>query len=79
MPQTKVSDKYQVVIPKKIRERIKIKEGQELNVYALDEGILLTPQKRWPEEYIGSQKDIWKNIDVAKYLMEERESWHQKE
>lgn len=78
MPLTKVSGKYQVVIPKKVRDKARIKEGQELNVYVLEEGILLTPKKKWPEDYIGSQKDIWQNVDVAKYLAEERDSWSRK-
>lgn len=76
MPITKVSDKYQVVIPKKTRERLKIKKGQHLYVYAFPESIILTPQKKWPEDYLGSEKDIWSKIDVAKYLDEEHHSWN---
>jgi len=75
MLRAKVSNKYQVVIPKPARDRLKIKEGQELNVYIGDDVILMTPQRKWPDDYIGSQKDIWSKIDVIKYLREERASW----
>lgn len=75
MATTKVTTKYQVVIPKIIRQQASIKEGQELYVYMVGKEILLSPKKRWPGDYIGSQKDVWQNIDVAKYLKEERSAW----
>lgn len=77
MAKTKISQKYQVVIPKSIRTRLKLHEGQDLNVYALDDAILLTPTKKWPDEYLGSQKDIWGAIDIAQYLSDERGSWEE--
>lgn len=75
MAQTKVSSKYQIVIPKSVREKVGLTEGQSLHVYPLDQGILLTKEKRWPEDYLGSEKDFWAKIDVAKYLQAERDSW----
>lgn len=77
MAKTRISDKYQVVIPKVIREQLGFKEGQRLEVYALDDGVLLTTQKRWPDDYIGTQKKIWDKIDVVNYLRQERNSWDQ--
>ena len=41
MAQTTVSSKYQVVIPKEIRERTGIKPGQKLSVIATATGIHL--------------------------------------
>ena len=75
MATTRVSTKYQVVIPKSARQRAKIKRGQDLQVYTSDEGVYLTHKKKWPDDFIGSQKDIWSKIDVVKYLREERNSW----
>lgn len=75
MPQTKISDKYQVVIPREIRKKVGFKEGQSLNVYAVADKVVLSPRKIWPDDYIGSQKDIWKDVDVSKYLAAERDSW----
>lgn len=44
MTQTSVSPKYQVVIPKEVRERIHLKPGQKLIVYEKGGIIHLVPQ-----------------------------------
>jgi AbrB family looped-hinge helix DNA binding protein len=36
METVKVSPKFQVVIPKRVREELQLRPGQELNVYILD-------------------------------------------
>ncbi len=41
MARTRVSPKYQVVIPKEIRERHKVEPGQELQV--ISKGDVITP------------------------------------
>jgi AbrB family looped-hinge helix DNA binding protein len=43
MAQTTISSKYQVVIPKEIRERTGLKPGQKLSVIATTTGIYLVP------------------------------------
>ena len=43
MSRTKVSSKYQVVIPKDVRERAKIRVGQEFQVIAKGGIITLVP------------------------------------
>ena len=59
----KVSPKFQVVIPKAIREELKIEVGEELLMYISDEGLRLVPRRpvkelkglakgmRWKEDY----------------------------
>jgi len=59
----KVSPKFQVVIPKLIREELKIEPGQQLLMYAVDGSLRLVPHRplkelkgiakgmRWKEEY----------------------------
>lgn len=59
----KVSPKFQVVIPKLIREELKIEPGQELMMYTLDGSLRLVPHRsvkelrgiakgmRWKEDY----------------------------
>lgn len=78
MIQTSVSTKYQVVIPKVIRKRMKIKSGQKLIVSTSGDKIVLTPQKKWPEDYYKELGGVWKGVDVDKYLEEERNSWEDK-
>ena len=59
----RVSPKYQVVIPKPVREELEIKPGQELLVYAYEGKVLLDPPRsvrslrgiakgvKWKDEY----------------------------
>jgi len=42
METVKVSPKFQVVIPKRVREELQLKPGQELQVYVLDGTIRLS-------------------------------------
>ena len=61
METVKVSPKFQVVIPKKIRERLKLKPGQELWVYLLDGSIRMQPP-RSIKELRGMAKGMsWKD------------------
>lgn len=45
MSRTKVSSKYQVVIPKDVRDRAKIRVGQEFQVIAKGGSVTLVPDK----------------------------------
>ena len=45
MARTKVSPKYQVVIPKEVREDMDLRVGQELQVVAKSGVITLLPEK----------------------------------
>ena len=39
MGKVKVSPKFQIVIPKEIREQLELKPGEELQIYLLDSSI----------------------------------------
>lgn len=59
----RVSPKYQVVIPKAIRDELKIQPGQELLVYVLEGKIHLDPP-RSIKELRGMAKGIrWEPTD----------------
>jgi AbrB family looped-hinge helix DNA binding protein len=45
MPKTRVSPKYQVVIPKEIREGLSLKPGQEMQVIRKGNVIMLVPDR----------------------------------
>jgi AbrB family looped-hinge helix DNA binding protein len=59
----RVSPKFQVVIPKALREELHIEPGQELLMYSLDGSLRLVPRRsikelrglakglRWKDEY----------------------------
>jgi len=45
MPQTVVSSKYQIVIPKEVREKIALEKGQKLQVVVRNGVITLVPDR----------------------------------
>jgi AbrB family looped-hinge helix DNA binding protein len=63
METVKVSPKFQVVIPKKLREQLALKPGEELHIYVLD-GSLRLQRPRSIKELRGMAKGmVWKDID----------------
>ncbi len=72
----KVSSKYQVVIPKDIRERFDVEEGEEMIVDIEGEKIVM---KKAPTRLVdmmkGLHKEVWKDVIVGEYIDKERESW----
>jgi len=57
----KVSPKFQVVIPKRVREELKLKTGEALQVYLLD-GAIRMDRPRSIQDLRGSAKGMkWKD------------------
>ncbi len=72
----RVSRKYQIVIPKTVREALNIKQGDELIVLVEDDRIVMRPKPKSYTEYMcGLYKDLWKGVEAAKYVEEERGKW----
>jgi AbrB family looped-hinge helix DNA binding protein len=68
MYRLKVHKKGIIVIPKEIREKFNLKEGDEVNVIVDDEGIYIFPRDDI-RKYFGSDKDTIKALNI---LEEER-------
>ena len=63
METVKVSPKFQVVIPKKIREALALKPGEELQMFLLDECIRIR-RNRSVKSLRGIAKGlVWKEED----------------
>ena len=63
MGTVKVSPKFQVVIPKKIREAMELKPGEELQIYLLDESVRIH-RPRSIKSLRGIAKGmVWKDED----------------
>jgi AbrB family looped-hinge helix DNA binding protein len=63
MDTVKVSSKFQVAIPKKIREQVQLKPGEELQIFILDGSIRLR-RPRPIQELRGIAKGMkWKGED----------------
>lgn len=78
MQQVTVGTKYQVVIPKEVRRKIKgLKPGSKVSVHSVDEKTLTikTEPKSWVERTSGLMKDAWKDIDPIAELEKMRDEW----
>ena len=63
METVKVSPKFQVVIPRRVREVLQLKPGEELQIYILDKSIRLH-RPRSIKELRGIAKGMqWKDED----------------
>ena len=59
----KVSPKFQVVIPKQLRERLKLRPGQDLIIYEIDGQIRLDASHK-PKSLRGLARGLkWKESD----------------
>ena len=76
MKPVKVSAKYRIAIPRSAREKLKIKVGDRLLLDVQDGIIILIPEpKRYADQLQGLHNEIWKGVDVKKYLDGERKAW----
>jgi len=72
----KVSSKYQIVIPRKAREKLDLKAGDKLIIKANEDKIVIYPQpKNYAKYSLGLGKEIWQGIDATEYIKKERETW----
>ena len=73
---TKVSSKYQIVIPRDAREKLNLKVGDKLIIKSNNEKIIIYPQPKSYAKYaLGLGKEIWQGIDATEYVRKEREAW----
>jgi len=73
-----VGKRAQIVIPKKAREAIGIKEGSKATLmYGKGRGIIMGDPKTYGRLLRGLGKEIWAKAGGAdKYLKRERASWN---
>ena len=72
----KVSNRYQIAVPRSARKKLNIQKGDRLLVDVQDGVIVLVPQpKRYSEHLAGLHKAIWENVDAQEYIDGERNAW----
>lgn len=74
METSTVSNKYQIVIPKKIRQQLGIKPGQKLHIQQLTGDSLKITTGSVLDQYVGSLQGVW-GPDSDVYIRKERDSW----
>jgi len=78
MVNTTLSSNHQIVMPKAIRERMKLKAGTSVALYPLDDNrvVLVKQPKSYVEALSGLGKEVWGSLGGAdKYIKQERASW----
>jgi len=71
-----LSSKYQIVIPREVREKLDLKAGDKLIIKTNNEKIVIYPQPKSYAKYaLGLGKEIWQGIDATEYVKKERETW----
>lgn len=59
-PVAKLSSKYQIVIPKKIRRELKLNSGDVLTMKIEGDKIIMRPKpKSYTEYMLGLGKEVW--------------------
>lgn len=78
MPTSKLSKKYQITVPKEIREKLGLKKGSKVSIKKKGENkAVLEPTESLVEKYKGLGKDTWKKLGgTEQYLKQERNSWN---
>ncbi|MEX2028146.1 MAG: AbrB/MazE/SpoVT family DNA-binding domain-containing protein [Candidatus Curtissbacteria bacterium] len=81
MQQITVGTKYQIVIPKEIRKKIKsLKPGAKVSVYSVGENMVTirTDPKSWVTQTRGLMNKNWAGIDPIAELEKMRNEWEHK-
>lgn len=76
-----VGSRYQIVIPKEVRKKLKgLRPGVKVGLRVSNENTatLNTEPKSWLVRTRGMMRKAWKGIDTTKYLEELRNEWDRK-
>lgn len=72
---TKIGERYQVVVPKEIREAFNLKPGDYLEVKIVDGAVVMIPQTSYTSRFFGKHQEVWQGEDAVAYVRRERELW----
>ena len=71
-----LSSKYQVVIPRQVRQQLDLRVGDGLLVEVKGSTIVLVPRPRsYTARLRGLHKDMWRDVCAAAYVREEWMAW----
>ncbi|MBI2415726.1 MAG: AbrB/MazE/SpoVT family DNA-binding domain-containing protein [Candidatus Kerfeldbacteria bacterium] len=72
-----LSQKCQIVVPKAIRQRLKLKAGMRISMDAIDNhhAIITTQPKNYTDALSGLGADVWKKLGGVRHLKKLRKEW----
>lgn len=79
---TTISDKYQTVVPSQVRKILGAKKKTKLTWSVEKKGrekkvVVSAPQKGLGDQIWGLGHEVWKGVDVDKYINDLRDEWEQ--
>jgi AbrB family looped-hinge helix DNA binding protein len=75
MTTAKLGLRYQIVVPKDVREILKLKPGDRLEVKVEDGKVVMIPQQSHASRLFGKHRELWQDTDPVAYIRSEKESW----
>lgn len=80
METAKLSQKYQIVVPKRVRQEMGLRVGESVGIYSLDKqkAILVKRPKSHVDALAGLGKEVWDALGGVKYIQKERKLWDKK-
>lgn len=73
---TKISSKYQVVLPKPVREALGLRTGDSLLFLVDGDTVLLRPRPaNFTAALRGLHREAWAGVDLDTWLGQERSAW----
>lgn len=77
MYQVTVGSKYQIVIPKEVREKVSgIRPGSKIGIYVSNgEVAIKTKPEDWIKRTQGMMTKSWRGFDTTKELEKMRDEW----
>lgn len=75
-----VGSKYQIVIPKEVRSKIKgLRPGSKVSIKTDKKTITVKPvAKNWSDAHYGAFKKYWKGTDPAAEVEKMRDEWEER-
>ncbi len=72
----KLTQKYQITIPSKIRKSLHIKAGDYIHLELENGQVIIRPiPKSYAEYMAGLGKEVWRKLDSEKHIKKERAKW----
>ncbi len=78
MATTTLSQKYQIVVPLQVRQKLRLSAGMKVALYPLDDSrAVLVKEPASPLKALkGLGKDVWETLGGSDaYIQQERSSW----
>lgn len=75
MTVAQLSGNYEIEIPAAIRETLKLKPGDALEVKLVDGAVVMMPVPSYTSRLFAKHQNLWQGVDAVAYVRGERETW----